>query len=62
MFLRRTLLTITFNQALIFFLILAKKIIFSSDAFLMIRGGFRWGRAGRAPPPPKIGKAYVIQR
>jgi hypothetical protein len=33
-FLRRTLLTITFNQALIFFLILAKKTIFSSDAFL----------------------------
>ena len=26
------------------------------------RGGFRGGRARRAPPPPKIRKAYVIQR
>ena len=25
-------------------------------------GGFRGGRMGRAPPPPKIRKAYVIQR
>jgi hypothetical protein len=28
----------------------------------VIRGGFRGGRAGRAPPPPKIRKACVIQR
>jgi hypothetical protein len=35
-FLRRTLLTITFNQALNFFEMLAKKIIVSSDAFLMM--------------------------
>ena len=29
----------------------------------MTSGGFRGGRAGRAPPPPpKIRKAYVIQR
>ena len=25
----------------------------------IIRGGFRGGRAGRAPPPPKIRKAYT---
>ena len=32
---------------------------------LIPSGGFRGGRAGRAPPPPpppKIRKAYVIQR
>ena len=30
---------------------------------VVYRGGFRGGRAGLAPPPPpKIRKAYVIQR
>ena len=36
-----------------------------SNVHACIRGGFRGGRAGRAPPPPpppKIHKAYVIQR
>jgi hypothetical protein len=35
---------------------------FLPSLYMNHRGGFRGGRAGRAPPPPKIRKAYVIQR
>ena len=37
--------------------------ITGNEQMAHIRGGFRGGRAGRAPlPPPKIRKAYDIQR
>ena len=36
--------------------------LISTSTRVVSSGGFRGGRAGRAPPPPKIRKAYVIQR
>ena len=37
-----------------------EEVLLELQQTLAPRGGFRWGHA--PPPPPKIRKAYVIQR